>query len=88
MKNLETAAQYTEKMPKIMEISGLNKDKDMADKINNFFADIGPNLAEDIPDSLLDMDYNFTGVNHLLNGFTPLKRRWKNVLEIYRIVIK
>ena len=33
----------------------------MADHINNFFVDIGGNLASEIPDSLLEMDLNFKG---------------------------
>ena len=31
----------------------------MANQINNFFADIGPNLARNIPESLIQMDYSF-----------------------------
>ena len=33
----------------------------MAEEINNFFIDIGQNLAESIPESLLEIDYNFNG---------------------------
>ena len=35
--------------------------KDMANDINDFFADIGPRLAESIPDSMLDIDLYFNG---------------------------
>ena len=44
-----------------MEINGKNTDSDMAEEINNFFADIGPGLADKIPDSVLHRDYSFTG---------------------------
>ena len=43
---------------RINEISGTNDDKAMANNINTFFSDIGPNLAAKIPDSLLDVNYD------------------------------
>ena len=45
----------------INEINGKNDNLAMAEEINQFFADIGPSLARDIPDSLLDMDFTFRG---------------------------
>ena len=45
---------------KIMEINGAQVVVDMADQTNKFFAEIGPNLAANIPKSLLDMNYEFT----------------------------
>ena len=43
----------------ILDINGYTKPKDMANQINDFFADIGPNLARDIPDSLININYEF-----------------------------
>ena len=45
----------------IQELAGSDNAVDMANLMNNFFTDIGPNLARDMPDSLLNIDYNFTG---------------------------
>ncbi len=46
---------------KINEINGSTNDKDMAKVINNVFADVGSNLAKEIPDSLLELDLTFKG---------------------------
>ena len=46
---------------RISSIEGSSERLEMANTINNFFADIGPKLAENIPDSLLDIDYTFEG---------------------------
>ncbi len=46
---------------KIMQVNGKTSDIEIANEINNFFADIGPNLANDIPDSVLHCDYSFRG---------------------------
>ena len=44
-----------------MKIGDETSDLGIANVINNFFADIGPGLAEQIPESLLTCDYNFNG---------------------------
>ena len=44
---------------RINSINGKVDLKDMANDINDFFADIGPRLAEGIPDSLLDIHLYF-----------------------------
>ena len=44
----------------ILEINGYTDSADMANQINDFFVDIGPNLARDIQESLLNMDYSFS----------------------------
>ena len=43
----------------ILSINGDSDPENMANSINDFFADIGPNLAESIPDSLLEVDLTF-----------------------------
>ena len=40
-----------------IEINGKYDHKEMADEINRYFCEIGPNLADKIPDSLLKADY-------------------------------
>ena len=46
---------------KIQELDGSEDQEEMANIMNNYFEDIGPNLAADMPDSLLDIDYSFNG---------------------------
>ena len=46
---------------KIQELSGSDEPLTMANTMNNYFTDIGPNLAAGMPASLLDVDYNFDG---------------------------
>ena len=46
---------------RISEINGKTENMEIAEEINQFFADIGPNLAKEIPDSVLDMDFSFNG---------------------------
>ncbi len=41
----------------INEINGLSEDQDIANELATYFSDIGPNLAADIPESLLNIDY-------------------------------
>ncbi len=43
------------KKNEINEINGRYDQTEIADEINNFFADIGPNLANDIPDFLIEL---------------------------------
>ena len=52
-----------QKKSKIMEINGKSDPTEMADEINNFFADIGSNLTAELPDSMLEIDMAFRG-NH------------------------
>ena len=44
---------------KINSINGSSDPEIMANSINDFFADIGPSLADKIPDSMLNVDYEF-----------------------------
>ncbi len=46
----------------ISELNGKVDPTDIADEFNNFFRDIGPNLASNIPESLLNL--NFEKVNN------------------------
>ena len=48
------------KRSKINTINGRENPKDMADEINQYFADIGPNLAASMSESLLDENYEFS----------------------------
>ena len=41
------------------EINGQTDSTKMANEINNFFSEIGPELANQIPDSLIDLDFSF-----------------------------
>ena len=59
------------KKSKINEINGKTDSADMAEQINQFFINIGPDLARNIPDSLLDMDLSFKG-NHALFKFSEI----------------
>ncbi len=54
----------------------------MANSINQFFVDIGPKLAAEIPDSLLDTDYSFD------NSRSTLKLRCTNVNEIKKLLLR
>ena len=56
---------------KIMQIGSETSDLGMASEIIYFFADISPNLAAGIPDSLLECDYTFNG-EHAEFNFTPV----------------
>ena len=44
-----------------MELNGSDNPQDMSNIMNDFFADTGPDLANKIPDSLLEIDYSFQG---------------------------
>ena len=44
---------------RLNSINGKVEPVDMANEINDFFSDIGPRLAEGIPESLLDIDLEF-----------------------------
>ena len=54
----------------------------MANIMNNYFSDIGPNLAADMPASLLDIDYSF---NEDREKFS-LKRT--TVEEVRKLILK
>ena len=43
----------------IHSINGHSEPAGKANAINNFFIDIGPTLADHIPESILDPDYSF-----------------------------
>ena len=59
------------KKSKISEINGHSDPEQMANEINNYFADIGGNLAAKIPDSLLELDLEFKDKC----GYLPLSAR-------------
>ena len=44
---------------KISDINGKTENVEIAEEINQFYTDIGPTLAREIPDSVLDMDFTF-----------------------------
>ena len=44
---------------KIMSLNGRTGNEDMSNELNRFFSEIGPNLASQIPDSLLNQNYEF-----------------------------
>ncbi len=52
---------------KIMQINDKCSDFDIANEINNFFADTGPGLAASIPNSALECDYSFRGDYDIFN---------------------
>ncbi len=52
---------------KIQELNGKSDPSEMADILNDYFTDIGPNLAAEMPASLLDIDYTFTGNREKFN---------------------
>ena len=45
----------------IFSLNGKTSNNEMAEELNNFFANFGPELAAKIPESLLNKDYNFDG---------------------------
>ena len=51
----------------ISSINSKVEAEDMATEINNFFADIGPRLADSIPDSLLEVDLEFRGDRDIMD---------------------
>ena len=56
-KVLKTLFRNCDSKSSFTEIDGATESFDIANKFNDFFCDIGPALAADIPDSLLDLDY-------------------------------
>ena len=64
----------------INEINGSNDDKEMANHINKFFSDIGPKLAADIPESLLNVNYD------RLPNVEPFELRLTTLSEIKELL--
>ena len=54
--------------------------KTMANTINDFFCDIGYNLASKIPDSLLQPDYN------VIQGMEPLELQLATFDDVYKLL--
>ena len=51
----------------INELNGSTDNKEMANILDNFFTDIGPELSADIPDSLLNIDHTSIMIENNLN---------------------
>ena len=45
----------------IFSLNGKTSNNEMAEELNKFFANVGPELAAKIPESLLEKNYNFIG---------------------------
>ena len=54
----------------------MNDNLEMANKINKFFADIGRNLALNIPPSLLELDYDMIEGLVTTGTYIGLTRRY------------
>ena len=65
----------------IQELNGEENPANMANIMNNLFTDIGPNLANDMPDSLLDINYDFN------DEYEQLELEPTTPVEIKKIMI-
>ncbi len=56
---------------RIMTLNGKPSNEDMSNELKKFFAEVGPNLAYKIPESLLEHDYSFDN-SRLTFKFNPI----------------
>ncbi len=78
-KLLKTLFRNCDSKSKIQEIDGESDLPTIANKFNEFFTNIGPTLADAIPDSALNIDYSVK-VDHMFE-FSPVA-----VKEVYEIL--
>ena len=70
---LKTLFRICDAKSRIQEIDGETDLQAISDKFNEFFTNIGPTLAEKIPNSVLDVDY-YVCVDKQFN-FSPVSEK-------------